>query len=489
MSMTLQPGERVLDRYVVEGVLGRGGMGEVHRGRHERLGLPVALKILTNPTPDLQKRFEREAQLMARVRHPNIVAILDYGNTDSGLPVIAMEFIAGEELGVRRRRLGAMPWQAAVHVVRGVLAGLEAMHAANVLHRDLKPANVVIAPGTPELVKIIDFGIARPTEGNAGTQLTGTGAVIGTPAYMSPEQLLGYAIDARSDLYAVGLMLYELLTGALPHGADKSGKDMSGVLRRLQQPSPPPVIPPHLPDLPLALQRLLGVALAIDADLRPPTATDFLLALDRIPADGTDDRPVDVFGETVMHSGDSSFTEAVRQSQLRPAWQRPASGGTSPQTVAHPRPGDRPPSNQFSTEQNPFTTQNSHISLVRQAPSSGTQRLTDGVRYLVAARLPPSRLQQAEERRWLAGLLGSHGRSFTLGQQFWFALQLVPSQPMDSGKVAREVLERLTARYGQNVTTRVRLVQDDFSLTPAQLTGAAPLPETLSQMLSDLAGA
>ncbi len=506
--MTLEIGERVLDRYIVEGVLGRGGMGEVHRGRHERLGLVVALKILTNTSADLEKRFEREAQLMARVRHPNIVAILDFGQTGKGLPVIAMEFIDGEELGARLRRLRVLPWPSAVHIVRGVLAGLAAMHAANVLHRDLKPANIVIAPGTPELVKIIDFGIARPTEGNAGTQLTSAGAVIGTPAYMAPEQLLGYAIDARADLYAAGLMLFELLTGGLPHaGPAKSGQDMSGVLRRLQQPPPAAVAPNHMPQVPRSLQVLLAAALATDPALRPPTAADFIAALDRVgaePVARAPSSPVDVFGETMVHTdGESPISQAIRQSQVQQpqAWQQPPPQSAQGPTLAEPwpRPSWLPP--QEPTPQPVEDTYRSpsggfaphtQTSSVRPIPPSGTHAVApvaEGVRYLVAAKLPPSRLQQPEERRWLAGMLGTHGRSFTLGQQFWFALQLHPMQTMDSGKVARELLERLTARYGQNVTTRVRLVDGGFSLTPAQLTGAQPLPDTLSQMLSDLTGA
>ncbi len=495
--MTLEVGERVLERYIVERVLGRGGMGEVHRGRHERLGLIVALKILTDTSPDLEKRFEREAQLMARVRHPNIVAILDFGQTSKGLPVIAMEFIDGEELGARLKRVGALPWASAVHVVRGVLSGLEAMHAAKVLHRDLKPANVVIAPGTPELVKLIDFGIARPTEGNAGTQLTGTGALIGTPAYMAPEQLLGYPLDARSDLYAAGLMLYELVTGGLPHaGAGNSGRDLAGVLRRLQEAPPVAVAPTHLPPLPPSLQALIAASLANDPSGRPPTAGDFVVALDRVAAE-TPVAPaaefVDVFGETAIHpDAQSPLSQAIRQSQVGGAqmrsWQPPAVPAPSPTvfppTLANPPTRPPQPSSGFALQAQTWagTPAPTHSSLT-PAP------LTDGVRYLVAAKLPASRLQQPEERRWLAGLLGSHGRSFTLGQQFWFALQAVPSQPTDSGKVARELLDRLAARYGNNVTTRVRLVQSDFVLTPAQLTGASPMPAALTQMLSDLTAA
>ncbi len=509
--MTLKVGERVLERYIVEGVLGRGGMGEVHRGRHERLGLVVALKILTEVSPDLEKRFEREAQLMARVRHPNIVAILDFGQTSTGLPVIAMEFIDGEELGTRLKRMGALPWPMAVHIVRGVVAGLEAMHAAKVLHRDLKPANVVIAPGTPELVKLIDFGIARPTEGNVGTQLTGTGALIGTPAYMSPEQLLGYPLDARSDFYAAALMLFELVTGGLPHANPaQNGRDLAGVLRRLQEPPPVAVAPAQLPPLPQSLQQLLVAALANDPIGRPPNAAEFLSALDRIsaePSAALAAAPVDVFGETMVHpDAHSPISEAIRQSQVQSRQRSWVPPEPSPPTQLPPLRPAQPPTVAQPAQQKPWQTPSGGYVLQPQtmvgspAPTSGgyptTQTrsstpvpITDGVRYLVAAKLPPSRLQQPEERRWLASQLGAHGRSFTLGQQFWFALQLLPTQPMDSGKVARELLERLTARYGKNVTTRVRLVEANFALTPAQLTGAHPLPETLTQMLSDLTGA
>ena len=231
--MTLQTGERVLGRYIVDGILGRGGMGEVYKGHHDRLGLPVALKILTDRSSELEKRFEREARLMARVRHPNIVAIMDFGTTDGGFPCIAMEFIEGEDLSHQLKRRQAMPWPRANQIFAGIVAGLGAMHAAEVLHRDLKPGNIVVAPGPPEVVRIIDFGIARPTGGGHETQLTNTGMVVGTPAYMSPEQMLGVPLDARSDLYSAGLIWFELLTGRGP----SAGKSVADMLRRLQEPA------------------------------------------------------------------------------------------------------------------------------------------------------------------------------------------------------------------------------------------------------------
>ena len=198
--MALTIGQRVLDRYVVEAFLGGGGMGKVYRARHHRLGVPVALKVLFDGgNPDLMARFEREAELMARVRHPNVVSILDYGVVDGTMPCIAMEFVEGESLEKRLARRRALPIAEALEVVQAALAGLEAMHAMNVLHRDLKPGNIIIAPGAPEVVKVVDFGIAKSTE-FGGPRFTKSGVVVGTPAYMSPEQLLNTPLDVRSDV-------------------------------------------------------------------------------------------------------------------------------------------------------------------------------------------------------------------------------------------------------------------------------------------------
>ncbi|MBM4371166.1 MAG: serine/threonine protein kinase, partial [Deltaproteobacteria bacterium] len=237
--MTLSPGARVLDRYVVEACLGEGAMGRVFRGRHEHLDLAVAIKVLSIGTvPDLLERFRREARLMARVRHPNVVAVQDYGFLPDSAPCLVMELVQGEPLEERLRRTGAMPWPDAVHMGLGLLDGLEALHGAGILHRDLKPSNVILMPGTPEVPKLIDLGIALPVEG-ASDRLTRTGVLVGTPAYMAPEQILCTRLDERSDLYSLGFLIHEALTGTVPFRADT----MASVMRRIREQVPPPVAP------------------------------------------------------------------------------------------------------------------------------------------------------------------------------------------------------------------------------------------------------
>lgn len=498
--MTLQTGERVLGRYIVDGILGRGGMGEVYKGHHDRLGLPVALKILTDRSSELEKRFEREARLMARVRHPNIVAIMDFGTTDGGFPCIAMEFIEGEDLSHQLKRRQAMPWPRANQIFAGIVAGLGAMHAAEVLHRDLKPGNIVVAPGPPEVVRIIDFGIARPTGGGHETQLTNTGMVVGTPAYMSPEQMLGVPLDARSDLYSAGLIWFELLTGRGP----SAGKSVADMLRRLQEPPPIAAAPAGLPVLPPALVELARELLLPDTNLRPEHAAAVLQRLEQISVTSARtpsghftsqvDEPATmgrampgIFGQ--QDSADDDPSDPFRSVVESAHQTRGPAGGPAP--AGHAMHGL--PTAVLPRAQPPVPDQ---TILSRPAPSqqpSGAQAVADPsaveVRYLIAARLPPSRLAQQEERRWLLATLGTHGRSFILGAQFWFAMQLQPAPTAEAGKLARDVLERLKARYGTHALTRVRLVGESFALTPAQLTGAAPLPETLAAMLQDLSGA
>jgi len=268
--MSLATGQLVLDRYVVDGFLSEGGMGSVYRGHHARLDRPVVLKVVTSDgSSDLLARFEREAMLMARVRHPNVVGILDYGVLPDGRPCIAMELAEGTDLGRVLKAGGPLPWREAVPILDGVLAGLAAIHQAGVLHRDLKPANVVVPDAPPVTPRLIDFGIACPTE-RRGDALTRTGTVLGTPAYMPPEQLLGYALDARTDLYAAALLAYELLTGDLPFPPGS----VRDVMRRLSEPCPPPVAPAGRPPLPPGLVALLAAMLEREPERRPATAND-----------------------------------------------------------------------------------------------------------------------------------------------------------------------------------------------------------------------
>jgi serine/threonine-protein kinase len=211
------------ERYEIGGVLGRGGMAEVHRGRDLRLGREVAVKVLRSDLardPSFQVRFRREAQAAASLNHPAIVAVYDTGEdrTASGAtPYIVMEYVEGETLRDVLRREGRLDPQRAMQLSADICGALDFSHRNGIVHRDVKPGNVMITPDGA--VKVMDFGIARAVSDSAAT-MTSTAAVIGTAQYLSPEQARGESVDARSDVYSVGCLLYELVTGAPPFTGD-----------------------------------------------------------------------------------------------------------------------------------------------------------------------------------------------------------------------------------------------------------------------------
>ena len=213
-------GKVVLDRYFVEAELGAGAMGTVYRARHQKLGRAVALKVMHDHLvhePTLLARFRREATLAGRLRHPNVVAVLDVDETPDGKQVMVLELVDGVSLGELMD--DRIPHPRILDLVKQLLRGLEHAHAAGLVHRDLKPDNVIVSRGDDgaEIAQIVDFGIAalRGTDETL-ERLTGTGMIVGTPLYMAPEQARAEAVDHRADLYALGVIIYEMLTGLAP---------------------------------------------------------------------------------------------------------------------------------------------------------------------------------------------------------------------------------------------------------------------------------
>jgi serine/threonine-protein kinase len=258
-------GTRVLGgRYVLGEVLGMGGMATVWRARDEVLGREVAVKVLSPQyaaDPGFLARFEREARHAARLSHPHLVTVFDCG-VDASMPYIVMELVAGPTLRQVLDRAGTLPAGEAVSIAAAVCEALEVAHAAGLVHRDIKPANIVLASGGE--VKVLDFGIAR-ADGGAGA--TRTQAVLGTAAYLSPEQASGHPAEPQSDLYALGCVLFELLTGAPPFSADST---LGLAYRHVHDdPGPPSARRPGLPE---RLDQVTGRLLAKNPADRPPTA-------------------------------------------------------------------------------------------------------------------------------------------------------------------------------------------------------------------------
>jgi formylglycine-generating enzyme required for sulfatase activity len=274
---------QVLDgKYELLARLGEGGMGAVYRARRVHIGDEVALKVLLRKfvaDAGLVERFRREARAAAALRHPNVVAIYDFGEArDDGAPAyIVMELVEGGSLRQLLRREGCLKPERAVALMRDICAGVGAAHRKQIFHRDLKPDNVIVLPPDEErereTVKVVDFGLAKLRDAAGAPTLTETGAVMGTPHYMSPEQCRGERLDARSDVYSLGAMLYEMLAGSPPFTAPS----LAGVLAKHITEAPPPL--PADAHVPPALAAVIMHSLAKDPDARPAGATELSLEL------------------------------------------------------------------------------------------------------------------------------------------------------------------------------------------------------------------
>jgi serine/threonine-protein kinase len=235
-------------RYVLAAHLATGGMGAIFRAHHLHLRKDMAVKVLRpdlTSSPDLVERFRREAEIASALEHDNIVKVTDFGRSESGYLFLVMELLTGESLFERLRRERFLPPEEAVPILWQICAALEAAHALGVVHRDLKPENVFLARSGSgrEVTKILDFGIAK-LAGPASESATQAGVVVGTPEYLSPEQAMGTPIDARADLYAVGLIAWRMLAGRHPFKAD----DARGLLM-MQATRPVPLLTEPRPDL------------------------------------------------------------------------------------------------------------------------------------------------------------------------------------------------------------------------------------------------
>jgi serine/threonine-protein kinase len=252
-------------RYRLEDVIGRGGMALVYRAQDTELGTPVAIKILADnlaADPDLRRRFVREAQLAGRLSHPNVVRVLGQGEV-GGRPYIVLEHVAGRSVGEELSRVGRFPPERARALGAQAAAGLAAAHAQGLVHRDVKPQNLLLT--AYDGLKVSDFGIARAAD---GTQLTQVGTILGTTAYLAPEQAAGQDAGPAADVYALGVVLYELLTGRPPYEASSVAELV--LVRSSRDPLPPSELAPSIP---VDADSLVLRCLRPEPELRP-TARD-----------------------------------------------------------------------------------------------------------------------------------------------------------------------------------------------------------------------
>jgi hypothetical protein len=289
--VSLPPGTS-LGPYTITGPLGRGGMGEVYRARDTRLGREVAVKVLPSGlagSPPALERFEREVRAVAALNHPNIVALHDVGSA-AGVSYAVTELLDGTTLRDLVRAGGRLPPRHALEMAAQIARGLAAAHERGIVHRDLKAENVFVT--RDGRVKILDFGIAVRDETHAGARdaetvaRTEPGLLLGTLGYMAPEQIRGESISARADLFALGVLVHELLTGVNPFRRDTPADTMSAVLR---EPAPPLAV--AAPGMPRAAARLIDRCLEKRPEDRPQSALDLAFALEALAGDAAEPAP------------------------------------------------------------------------------------------------------------------------------------------------------------------------------------------------------
>jgi len=276
----LGAGTRQIGKYTVKGELGRGGMGAVYLAEQPGLGREVAIKeLILSPAadPTALMRFLQEAQVMARTSHPNLVQVHDLEQIGDA-NYIVLEFVRGRSLRDRLNQ-GPMPLPQVFAVMHGVLQALDYAHKHAIVHRDMKPENVLLSDEGN--VKVADFGIARLTDDSgAGSTATKTGTTVGTPQYMSPEQVASSKVDGRSDLYSAGIMLYELVAGQPPFTATEADGPFTLMAKHVQAPPKPPSV--HRPGLDMRLEEVILKSLSKRPEERYQTGEEFDEAISRI---------------------------------------------------------------------------------------------------------------------------------------------------------------------------------------------------------------
>ncbi|HFE44754.1 MAG TPA: serine/threonine protein kinase [Nannocystis exedens] len=279
-------GTLLLDRYRIISRLGSGGMGVVYNAEHITIRKRCAIKVLSDEyanKPDIVDRFLQEARAASMIDHENVVEITDYGQTPSGSVFFVMEMLQGEDLAGTIEREGPLPWERVQPIILQICRALREAHAVGIIHRDMKPENCfrIERSGTKDFIKVLDFGIAKVTnEDGEGKGLTKTGMIFGTPEYMSPEQAQGMRVDHRADIYAVGVITYELLTGRVPFTADT----FMGVLTKhmFEVPPAPSAVAPKGVRISRQVEALILKALQKDREHRFSSMDELIEAIEGI---------------------------------------------------------------------------------------------------------------------------------------------------------------------------------------------------------------
>ncbi len=282
-----QAGEVIAQRYRLGALLGRGSMGLVYRAEHVNMGKPLAVKLLHRELevdPDNVTRFHREAEAASKLSHPNTVQVFDFGRSENGWLYLAMELVDGPDLGQILEREGPLPFARVARLCAQVAASVQDAHAQGIVHRDLKPENVVITEGPDgELVKVLDFGLAKLFQSPADVQLTSAGTIVGTPFYMSPEQIRGRPVDGRSDIYSLGAIMYQAVVGRPPFEAPNP---MALFSKHLSEAPIPPSTASSIP-VPAEADRIIERCLHKDPEQRYESADalrrDLLAYLATVP--------------------------------------------------------------------------------------------------------------------------------------------------------------------------------------------------------------
>ena len=280
-------GQTLAEKYLIEQLIKRGGMGAVYRGKHVLMDKTVAIKVL-RPSLALDDavvaRFSREAKAASRISHPHAVSVTDFGEAENGVVFLVMEYLDGQTLKEVIRREGAMPLERVVEIIRQVAGALDAAHQQGVVHRDLKSDNIMIAQThAVDWAKVLDFGIAKiqQPEGLRDVEITEANLVVGTPQYMSPEQCSQtHPLDARSDVYSLGVIVYEMLAGRVPF----TGESPTVIMMKQVQDAPPSLLAAR-PDLPAGIGEVVERALAKQPVDRFQTAGELFEALSQAAAE------------------------------------------------------------------------------------------------------------------------------------------------------------------------------------------------------------